>query len=275
MLLSIVFHLEPARPAAIPVDQARALESVFMEWIRAADAEYAGELHAAQDKDFTISNLRGAKENQKREALLLADAPLTWRVTTFSPRLSALVSGLLREPGPPQSIHLENSDCTLNVRGVELEAPGGFSAPSSYEEIVQKVLLAPHSPEANLEVRFESPTSFRQDGRMLLFPLAENVFDSWLRRWNAFSPVKLPEETRAFAGQWAAVSRYTLQTARVAGDGAWELGFTGQCRYRILSNDPYWMRVLHALASFSFYCGTGRKTARGMGQTRLISHGPA
>ena len=121
-----------------------------------------------------------------------------------------------------------------------------------------------------IDLVFDSPTSFRQDAKQLLFPLPENVFNSWLRRWNAFSPVKLPQETRDFAAQWAAVSRYRLETDRIAGEAGWELGFTGLCRYKVLSNDPYWLRVLHTLAQFAFFCGTGRKTARGMGQTRVI-----
>lgn len=275
MLLSLVFELMPATPAALPVDQGRALESIFLEWVRALDPAYAAGLHDAQDKAFTISNLEGAAVNRSREALLQAQTRLTWRVTTFDPRLSALVRERVL-PALPGSIHLDHSDCTLQIASVHQSLQDhADAAVSSFAEITQQILLAPRAPGPAIEVLFASPTSFRQGGKQMLFPQPENVFDSWLRRWNAFSPVQLPSETRDFAAQWVGVSRYRLETQRIAGEAGWELGFTGQCRFKILSNDPYWLRVLHTLAHFAFFCGTGRKTARGMGQTRASSYGSA
>lgn len=270
MLLAAVFQLTPQTPAAIPVDQARAMESVFLEWVRALDPGYAAEMHAAQDKDFTIANLSGARSNRAREALLQSSTTLTWRITSFSPRLSTLVREKLL-PGLPETIRLENSNCALKIERVSLNAEEHPDAAlSSYAALAQNVLLGARTPESEIRVAFVSPTSFRQNNRQLLFPLPENAFDSWLRRWNAFAPVKLPDETRAFAAEAVAVNRYNLRTAKISGEGGWELGFSGACSYRILTADPYWLRVLHTLAAFSFFCGTGRKTAQGMGQTRVI-----
>jgi CRISPR-associated endoribonuclease Cas6 len=93
--------------------------------------------------------------------------------------------------------------------------------------------------------------------------------EGWLKKWNRFAPLRLHEDANRFAQECLAVSRYRLETRPVRFGSATIVGFVGRCTYRFLNHDRYWMSVLHLLAAFSFYCGTGHKTTMGMGQTRL------
>jgi CRISPR/Cas system endoribonuclease Cas6 (RAMP superfamily) len=58
-------------------------------------------------------------------------------------------------------------------------------------------------------------------------------------------------------------------TTIVYGDAKW-IGFTGKCRFRVLSKDGFWVRLCNLLADYSFYCGTGHKPTYGLGQTRRV-----
>ncbi len=278
MLLSWVIQYQPS-PAEIPVQQVRALESIFLSWVSAADEAFGAELHASQKKPFTVSDLQGRVvrgqnaadvEGQPARLVFAANQPLWWRVTTFSPRLTTLVMEQLQHHLPEQT-RFENCGCTLALDKHSLnQIPGHrWAARQSYEELTQRYLLNSQPPGGGMRLRFFSPVAFHKDGRFWLFPTPEQVVGSWLKRWNEYAPVTFPDETRKAAGQLLAVSRYRLETATVQDDSLLR-GFCGECTFDFLEADPYWMRVIHTLAAFSFYCGTGVKTARGMGQTRWL-----
>ena len=68
------------------------------------------------------------------------------------------------------------------------------------------------------------------------------------------------------------IAKYKLET-RILHFGSYqEIGFEGKCTVEIAPEVPEeTVRSLNALADFAFYCGTGAKTAMGMGQTRRLS----
>lgn len=295
MLLSWVIEFAPL-PVEVPLHQARALESVFLEeWIGKLDAAYAQELHDSQTKPFTISDLQGRvarqtvfepeekpaepfpaanappKTGNKAVQVLAANQPLTWRITTLVPRLSDLVLNKLL-PTLPDHVTLNNCGFILPIHNHSLAGIPNhrWAGHIDYQGLLERFLLSGRQPAAHLKMLFASPTSFKRDDRVWLFPTPGNLVDSWLRRWNAFSPIQFPEaETRAYATQALVVNRYRLQTFTVQ-DEEQQIGFRGNCSLHFLEPDPYWMRVIATLASYAFYCGTGVKTARGMGQTRRV-----
>ncbi len=99
-------------------------------------------------------------------------------------------------------------------------------------------------------------------------PLPDLIVQGWLARWNAFAGVRLPDEVYRYAVECLAISYYDLRTEQVHFGPATLIGCVGRCTYHALNADPYWLRLLHALAAYSFYCGTGHKTTHGLGQTR-------
>jgi CRISPR-associated endoribonuclease Cas6 len=102
--------------------------------------------------------------------------------------------------------------------------------------------------------------------------LPELVFDSWLQRWNALAPLSLPQEVKTFAQGHLVLSRYQLHTRPVRFGESLYIGFVGRCSFRVLLDDPYWLRLAHLLAAFSFFSGTGHKTTIGLGQTRGLAN---
>lgn len=67
------------------------------------------------------------------------------------------------------------------------------------------------------------------------------------------------------------VSRFALLTNAIHFPGYQEIGFEGECVFELpgrITDEE--VRYLNALADFAFYCGTGAKTAMGMGQTRRL-----
>ncbi|RLC53742.1 MAG: hypothetical protein DRI80_19840, partial [Chloroflexota bacterium] len=68
-----------------------------------------------------------------------------------------------------------------------------------------------------------------------------------------------------------AVGRYDLRTEMVdLGGNRKVVGFVGTVQYNILRAGVIgeeWVRRLNLLADYAAFCGTGHKTAQGMGQT--------
>ncbi|MGC8857004.1 MAG: CRISPR-associated endoribonuclease Cas6 [Anaerolineae bacterium] len=267
-LLSIVFTLRPRQHGVLPFDQGRALAAEFLNWVRARDAALSAALHEENEiRPYTVSSLRGSAGGGG-QILLLPERPLWWRLTTLTPELSAFVQAHLL-PALPDSITLgEQTFDLLSATCDPQKHP--WAGQSSCEEIAAGKLLAPQAA-ASFTLEFATPTTFHSDGRFQPFPLPGLVFRQWLEKWNAFSPLRFPSETLGMAESLLVVSRYRLESKVVKYGQAAHIGFTGRCTYRLRSNDPYWRRILQALADFAFFCGTGAKTTFGLGQTRPVA----
>ena len=106
-------------------------------------------------------------------------------------------------------------------------------------------------------------------------PLPGLVFESLARRWNAFGPLRIPDEVRRFADEQIVIARYQLRTERVTfgeqgARGAYP-GFVGVCGYAFRTRDRYWLGLIHALAAFALYAGVGARTTMGLGQAKTVA----
>ena len=267
MLLSLVLQLQPRAHAAIPADQGRALSAEFLGWVEARDPAFSAELHKENElRPYTVSGLRGGSQ-RGGQMLLLPGRPLWWRVTTLTPGLSQLVQEKII-PSLPQTLTLGEQVFDLTAAVLD-PRQHPWAGQATYQQLAAGEMLSARRPARRIQVEFASPTTFHSDGRHQPFPLPRLVFRQWLEKWNKFSPVTLPQEVTAYAENYLVVSRYRLESQVVKFGQAMFIGFAGSCTYTILDEDPYWLRVLHTLADFSFYCGSGAKTTFGLGQTRL------
>jgi len=139
---------------------------------------------------------------------------------------------------------------------------------------VQQHTLSPAQPPRQVNLHFASPTVFRSGGANVPLPLPGMVFESLVRRWNAFAPLQIPLEIRRFADEAMVIARYHLHTERVAfgeeGERGAYPGFVGTCGYSFLVHDRYWLGLIHLLAAFAFYAGVGARTTMGLGQVRVV-----
>ena len=146
-----------------------------------------------------------------------------------------------------------------------------MKSPSTYHPWeVSGTLREEARAEKRIALRFTSPTTFRTGDVNLLFPLPVSVFGSYLRRWEAFSPIPMVEGVRGFVAEHVVAERYDLET-RVVRYGNFQVnGFTGVCHYRVLRGDEVLMRAVNVLADFALFSGTGQKTTQGLGQTKRV-----
>jgi CRISPR-associated endoribonuclease Cas6 len=268
MLISAVLTIRPLQESTISADQGRATNGLFLEWVQRADPGLAQELHDIEGvKPFTVSGLLGLGRAVRGEVNLDPDHPLWWRVTTLTPRLSQVVLEQVLPSLPDQLILADQPFQVVGATVDETEHP--WAGQTSYEDLAQRHLLGAEEPSPWLNLEFATPTTFRSEGKHLPFPLPGLVFDHWLSKWNRFAPLSLHPDVKRFAEECLAVSRYQLRSQVVRFGPATFIGFIGRCSFRALRRDPYWLRLLHTLAAYAFYCGTGHKTTMGLGQTRV------
>ena len=149
-----------------------------------------------------------------------------------------------------------------------------WSKSETYAELVQSAKTA-----SRMSLRFYSPTAFRR-----MTPRGQKTYNdtidlircyqSWVNKWNTFSPVKLDKaEVLAFAQEHVQLTSASSASKRLNFGKHTEIGWVGTCAFIFYpedSLDPELLRTANCLADFAFYCGTGYKTTMGMGQTRRV-----
>jgi CRISPR-associated endoribonuclease Cas6 len=269
MLLSWVLKLQPDEPVTAPTNLGRAIHAWFLARVKAADPALAGELHSGQgQRPFTLSNLWELGRVRGPEATLSPERTYSLRATSFSPRLSALLTEAVL-PDLPQ--RLELAGASLRIVGSTTDAAEQpWAGEATFEGLVQRYTLASHLPRT-VGLRFASPTAFRVTGKKqpVPVPLPQLVFGGLLDKWNAFSPIEVHPDVRRFADECLVISSYRLQTRRVTfGERGVVPGFVGACRYYVEVPDRYWMGLIQLLAGFSLYAGVGLRTTMGLGQAQ-------
>lgn len=269
MLVSTVITLQPTAAVTLPADQGRAVHAWFLEQVQRSDAGLAKAIHDDQGpKPFTCSSLNGPRLRERRSDLALTPEIPAWlRITTLTQPLSALWLDKV-VPKLPETVAI--GEATLRVTGVASRADQHpWAGQSSHAALLQRHTLSTERPDRRLSLRFASPTTFRREQTHLPVPLPDLIVQGWLARWNACAGVSLPDEVYRYALECLAISRYSLHTEAVRHGPVTLIGCVGTCNYYALNADPYWLRLLHTLAAYSFFCGTGHKTTQGLGQTRV------
>ncbi len=270
-LLSAVITLEAQAAGELDFFQGRALHALFLDLTGRAEPGLAQALHDSTDlKPFTSSNLIGLRAQSgegSQRAVIQPGALFRWRVTAFEPKLAGLWSaGVL--PGLPETLTV--GDVPFVVRGWTADAAqDGWAGCGSYAELTMQHTLQPRLPGPWVNLRFASPTTFRSGGSHVPLPIPGLMLGHWLEKWNAFAPLALHPDVRNFAEEQVVVNRYDLHTEPVQFGPATIIGFVGQCSLTVKHEDPYWRRIPHLLAAFSFWCGTGHRAPYGLGQTRV------
>ena len=231
----------PIFPSApLPPTLGRAIHAQCFYWLANADPTLAERLHQTDSFPITLTIKPGPSPTQLylRIGLLQREllAPLLWG-------MSQDIGGEVTFTGIP---------CRLG-NWIEIRRS------SSFETLSQV-------PTQNIiDLEFLSPTSFKQSQNIQPFPLPELVFSSLLRRWNTFAPLELQLPVIEWQG-WT--SAYELKTLALKMKGGAEIGTKGWVRYEFPDSEQ--AKIATTLAHFAGFAGVGRKTAMGMGQTRIL-----
>lgn len=243
----LTFPLSPSEAAALPPYPGRALHALFYQWLALGDYALSTRVHDDDGpRPFTVAPLHRANGQPMLRLTLLDDA--LW---------PALAAGIALTP----TVEVLGRLLTLPKEGPRLEH-------CTYAD-----LAAAARAETRLNLRFLSPTSFRS--REMHYPLPDPVlvFQSWLNRWNEFAPEEQQINVAVLdlVAAHVAVSYYNGRTEMVDfGGNKRVVGFVGAVQYHILRPaliGATWLRALNTLADYAPFCGTGHKTAQGMGQT--------
>lgn len=235
-----------------PCNVYRALHANLLRWIGAIDPEISTTVHDRPvRKPFTTSGLERADAETWR-----------WRVTLLDDDLwqplwsGALLTGALDIDGRIYPVRWPDAQVTHR----------------SYESLLTGI-----RPATQYRMAFVSPTTFSAGELDMPLPEPSAVIHSWLSRWNEFAPavrridVAVLDVVHACVGITAIDRMYTRP--HDLGRGRPPVGFLGEVTFAITkarSLDQAHVWQLNALADYAPFCGTGRKTTLGMGQTRRL-----
>ncbi|MCS6859645.1 MAG: CRISPR system precrRNA processing endoribonuclease RAMP protein Cas6 [Abditibacteriales bacterium] len=290
MLYSLVVQLMPERDVVLPATLGRYAHAALLGMLKAVDADLAQRVHDAPgEKPFTVSPLQGRFERVPRRdgdgAVIKGLVQLTaggeyWlRFTFLTEELYQAISRFFLE-SPSPVVQLDAGRFVVARVTATVGEKASWSGHATFEQLWEE---APGREQVRM--RFYSPTCFRvtkAPGRSAFVaePSLWHCVQSWLNRWNRFAPSEFffnRERLLDFVEACGQTRRVDIRT-RSLEFGAFGLrGFVGKVEWafsRALGASfegarmEHLLRQVDALASFSFYCGTGYKTTMGMGQTR-------
>ncbi|MBI4674163.1 MAG: CRISPR system precrRNA processing endoribonuclease RAMP protein Cas6 [Chloroflexi bacterium] len=268
MFLSVILPLTALNTPAPEANHffGREAHALFLNLVQNADPLLAAALHEPRgDKPFTVSGLTPVKRGA---GMIRAGQTYEWRITSFEPRLSALLSHQVLPHLLPQ-VRLGAAQFQVGAPLTE-QQQHPWAGASDARALVRKWFDETPRVEKRITLQFASPTAYRHIHRNILVPNPEALWAGYLAAWNAHSAPRFEDDLIAQVAQNVALTRYALNTERADFAEYRETGWVGTGTFTIFSGEIALCRVLHLLADFAFYCGTGYKTTQGMGQTRRL-----
>jgi CRISPR-associated endoribonuclease Cas6 len=279
-LFSTIVRLRARQSAPLLGFLGRQVQAWFLREVERHDHVLSQELHDRGDapRPYTLSTVY--QGNDPPNGMRTGYA--CWlRITSLDARLSELLAAAVL-PGLIRS---------ADIFPVEFEVlpwqDGRDDSPlnqkTSYAGLMR---LAQESEQKRIGLDFISATTFKARtacggvDKDVPLPNPAMVFGSYLSRWNEYSGMRLPEDLAEFIEECLAINEMAIQSERVQlspGDARIAAtGFRGPVRFAILGDNgrSRWGRrwgelatLTRMLGMYSFYCGTGRQTTRGLGQT--------
>ena len=245
-------------------DESWPLEERFLELLkRGGGAPSPGP--ADRPRPYTLSPLWRRRERGGPRPSTSGPAAYEWRVCLLEERLAEPALAGVTAPGG-----LELGGVTLAVAGVKMES-------LSYEALARqsrRQALARPEARRQLSLEFLTPTLLYRQELPLPLPDPVLVFHHYLCLWDTFAPRPLWVNINVLDAieVHLALTEHRLETRRVrpAGERP-QVGFLGQASYKMMAWQKLgaeFLGMLHLLAGFGRFCGTGAFTEQGLGQTR-------
>jgi len=259
-LVGLAFELRPCQAVQLFPDYAKGLHAWFLHQIQAYDPDLSRYLHDEQtEKAFTLSRLDGAMGVHDDRLILSPDNIYRWYITLLSAEVIQGVLPWLQQL--PDILELARNP-------FRIEAVTTFLPAQTYGDLYQV------KPRRTVSLSFLSPTSFRRKGNHFPLPVPNNLFHSYLRRWNEFSGYALDDDDDflAWIDECVRIDRHWLESVVVPGGKRGNVtGFIGAIALSLspkARENPEFSQLFFSLSQYAPYCGTGHKTPFGLGQTR-------
>ena len=259
-LVTLVFHLKSLKNSYLYLDYCKGLHAWFLHQVRDINPQLSAVLHDAQtEKAFSVSRLAGDLKQVGHKLEISHNREYKWYLSALSSDLVEFLGDWLANL--PSQVGLNNAP--LEIIDVQFCHP-----PTTYRQLFNL------EKQPNFCFTFTSPTSFRRQGHHFPLPVPQNLFHSYLRRWNNFSEIVFSQEDFLdWVEQNVLILRHNIESYKVAGGKKGAVtGFTGAIELSLEKNGqnhPQYYQLYNALCQFAPYCGTGHKTTFGLGQTRM------
>ena len=275
MPISTLLSLIPETDVTLRPTMGHHAHAAFLSILKQSNPEVAAAAHApAAQKPFTVSPLIAAAKNRNNRLHIRAGTECRLRLTFLDDELfTHFGKAFLTLTMPP----IRLGEAVFQVRQMVSHATEerSWGKSETYAELVQSA-----KTDTQMSFRFYSPTAFRgmtprgQKTRKEANLDLIRCYQSWVNKWNAFSPIKLDRaEILTFVREYIQLTSVATETKKLNFPKHTEFGWIGTCAFIFYpedSLDPELLSAVNCLAAFAFYCGTGYKTTMGMGQTRRI-----
>lgn len=264
MIGSLLVGLEAKDDVRLRGNGGEALHGLFFTLLRRTAMDVASHLHRADEqKPFSLSPLLEGHELQRGYTNITSGRTACFRINILTEELLTLtVKTFFLWLAEGKALSLCGKPITITTVDI------GSASNISVTSFTRLLLESCAQPVVTLE--FISPTSFKRNEVQIVFPEPQLVFSSLLRRWNAFSELKLPDEYLELLPS-IKVSNYSLSTELIHFSRYKVIGFKGIVEYTLPQETPEpFRKAMNALADFACYAGVGAKTTMGMGHTRRI-----
>lgn len=272
MPFSLVVQSVPHTDVSLSSVQGHLLHALFFHLIGQIDHDLAQRLHEQnRSRPFTLSPLAVSQELERSHIAWMPRSQKLTPETTASFRITFLDDALfpafsqsiftLRSP----DIRLGGTMFTITDIVTSARTNNRWSRFVSYPDLIKQASRT----RREITLRFLTPTTFGFGDSDLPLPLPRLVFQSYQRRFQEFCGVVFPPD---FADQ---VERYVvlkyfshLSTYTIVARKTTITGFIGDVTFSLQSSaPPEFIEQINLLADYAFFCGTGKKTAFGLGQT--------
>lgn len=237
---------------AIGLREQRGLHAILLGALNTASASLAETVHEMRVKPFSQALLPNKCDEPS--------TPWLWHVSLLDDGLvDPFLTGLAE--APPE---------TLRQQPVQFQLDAVQRESKTYVELGK-------TPSAmNFKVSFLTPTSFKQRYYHSPLPTPYQCFQSWWRRWRYFAPAGQAINVAALdiVRAHLVVSYFNMRSDVMKAGDRHFIGGVGKMSFSAIQTekvDAAWWQSIAVLAAYAPFCGTGHKTAQGMGQTAVTA----
>jgi CRISPR-associated endoribonuclease Cas6 len=161
---------------------------------------------------------------------------------------------------------------TFNIQQWEIGLPT-TTYQAIWNDAEVEMSSAGTNKDQRLSLTFTTPTSFRKRGNHMPLPIPENVFHSYLRRWNNLAHLEFEQsDFLDWVNECVVVLRHDVRSQKTqAGKQGSVTGFVGNVQFGLTPKakaEPEYVQLVHALMTCAPYFGTGHKVTFELGQTQ-------
>ncbi len=251
MIASLKIKFEYNEDIKINNNLASAFHGILMENI---DTNYAEYLHRSMVHPYS-------------QFITGEDNCVVWNINTLDTDAAEKIIKKLENDSFDRA-DIKSKNVSLSVISKECDQ-------ISYDDLMREYYLDGKSSRY-VSIRFITPTSFKSNGKYVIFPTSKLILNSLARRYDTFSgdtgitDVSLSE----YIEEHTDIVEYNLKSVKYSLEGITIPAFIGTAKIKLAGNREF-ICLMNMLIKYGEYCGTGIKTSLGMGAYKIIYTGGA